>query len=89
MFYVPDNTEIAGFYECSECDNRFLDTKIVPRMVCPYCGKVPDMEIGPDDEMPEVVESAKLLQVIEGAKEVEKTDALLSLAFTGGDYDWI
>lgn len=47
------------------------------------------MEIGPDDEMPEVKESAKLLQVVEGAEEVEKMDTLLSLAITGGDYNWI
>ena len=47
-----------------------------------------DMEIGPDDEMPEVKESAKLLQMIQG-EDVEKYDALLSLAITGGDYSWI
>ncbi len=47
------------------------------------------MEIGPDEEMPKIVESAKLLQVVRGAEEVEKMDALLSLAITGGDYDWL
>jgi hypothetical protein len=46
------------------------------------------MEIGPDDEMPEAKESAKLLQMIQG-EDVEKYDALLSLAITGGDYGWI
>ena len=39
--------------------------------------------------MPKVVESAKLIQMIRGAEEVEKMDALLSLAVTGGDYNWI
>ena len=29
------------------------------------------------------------LQKIEGEEEVEKMDALLSLAITGGDFDWI
>ena len=47
------------------------------------------MEIGPDEEMPKVVESAKLIQVVRGAEEVEKMDTLLSLAVTGGDYSWI
>jgi hypothetical protein len=48
------------------------------------------MEIGPDDEMPEAREDAVLLEVIEGAEEVEQMDALLSLAITGGDPDsWI
>ena len=46
------------------------------------------MEIGPDDEMPTPNEAAKLLQMIEG-EDVEKYDALLSLAVTGGDYIWI
>ena len=46
------------------------------------------MEIGPDDEMPVVNESAKLLEMIEG-ENVEKYDTLLSLAITGGDYSWI
>ena len=88
MFYVPDDTQRCGFYECEECNERFLDIKIAPRIVCPYCGKEPDMEIGPDDKMPEVVESAKLLQMLEG-EDVEKYDTLLSLAVTGGDYSWI
>lgn len=46
------------------------------------------MEIGPDD-MPTINESAKLIRVIEGKEEIEKMDALLSLAITGGDYNWI
>lgn len=89
MYYVPDGTEMCGYYECSECGNRFLALQIGPKLVCPYCGEAPDMEIGPDDEMPTVVENAKLLQVVRGAQEVEKMDALLSLAITGGDYNWL
>ena len=88
MFYVPDGTERCGFYECSECGNRFLDIKIGPSLVCPYCGEEPNMEIGPDEEMPKIVESAKLVQMLEG-EDVEKYDTLLSLAVTGGDYSWI
>ena len=88
MYYVPDGTERCGFYECEECGNRFLDIKIGPAIVCPYCGTEPNMEIGPDEEMPKVVESAKLIQMLEG-EDVEKYDTLLSLAVTGGDYSWI
>ena len=88
MYYVPDGTERCGFYECKECGNRFLDIKIAPAIVCPYCGEEPNMEIGPYEEMPEIVESAKLIQMIEG-ENVEKYDMLLSLAMTGGDYSWI
>lgn len=89
MFYVPDGTMMCGFYECADCSERFLDIKIVPKMICPYCGEEPDMEIGPDEVMPVANESATLLDVIEGADEVEKMDGLLSLAVTGGDYDWL
>ncbi len=89
MYFVNDGTLMAGFYECESCSTRFLDTRIVPRMICPYCGEHPDMEIGPDEEMPEIKEDAKLLQVVEGEDEVERFDQLLSLALTGGDYEWI
>ena len=47
------------------------------------------MEIGPDDVMPDTTETAKLLQVVEGEEEVGKMDMLLSLAITGGDYEWL
>ncbi len=88
MYYVPDGTERCGFYECVDCGNRFLDLKIAPSIVCPYCGEEANMEIGPDDEMPVIRESARLQQMLEG-DEVEKYDTLLSLAVTGGDYSWI
>ena len=88
MFYVPDDTILCGFYECEDCGNRFLDVKVVPRMVCPYCGEEPDMEIGPDDVMPKAAEAARLLQVVEG-EDVARMDQLLSLAVTGGDWEWI
>ena len=88
MYYVPDGTERCGFYECSDCGNRFLDIRIAPSIICPYCGEDVDMEVGPDEEMPKAVESAKLIQMLEG-EDVEKYDTLLSLAITGGDYTWI
>lgn len=88
MYYVPDGTEICGFYECSECGQRFLSLQMGPTMVCPYCGEAVDMEIGPDEEMPVVKETAKLLEIVEG-ENVEKMDVLLSLAVTGGNYEWI
>ncbi|MCQ2507663.1 MAG: FYDLN acid domain-containing protein [Dorea sp.] len=89
MFYVPDGTMMCGFYECEDCGNRFLDVRIAPMIICPYCGEEPDMEIGPDEELPEAREAAKLIKVVEGEEEVEKMDMLLSLAVTGGDWEWI
>ena len=89
MYYVPDDTELCGYYECADCGSRFLDLRVGPTLVCPYCGEEADMEIGPDEEMPQVKETAKLIQVIRGKEEVEKMDTLLSLALTGGDFNWI
>lgn len=89
MYYVPDGTEIAGLYECEDCGERFLSMVVAPKIICPYCGETPDMEVGPDDELPVARESAKLLEVVEGEENVEKYDCLLSLAITGGDYEWL
>ncbi len=88
MYFVPDGTKVCGYYECKECDMRFLSLKIAPAIVCPYCGEEPDMELGPDEEMPQASESAKLIRVVE-EEDVEKMDGLLSLALTGGDDDWL
>ena len=38
--------------------------------------------------MPEAPEAAKLIKVVKD-EEVEMMDSLLSLAITGGDYEWI
>lgn len=88
MYFVPDGTQLCGFYECEDCGSRFLDVRVAPALVCPYCGEEIDMEIGPDEELPECIEAAKLLKVVEG-ENVEKMDGLLSLALTGGDFEWI
>lgn len=56
---------------------------------CPDCEAEIDYEIGPDENMEDILDTAQLLQKIEGEEEVEKMDALLSLAITGGDCNWI
>lgn len=89
MYFVPDGTDRCGFYECKDCGSRFLSVQIGPTLICPYCGEEVDMEIGPDDEMPKAREAAVLLDVIMGEEDVAKMDSLLSLAVTGGDYEWI
>lgn len=89
MNFVPDGTMLCGFYECKECDMRFLDLKIIPKMLCPYCGKAVDMEIGPDETLPENIESAVLLEVVEGEENVMQMDTLLNCAFRSDDDSWI
>ena len=48
-----------------------------------------DYEIGPDESLEDLLETAELKEKIEGEEEVEQMDALLSLAVTGGDFNWI
>lgn len=88
MYYVPDGTEKCGYYKCSICDNKFLSLQTLDVIDCPYCQEDIDYEIGPDEDMNDVKNTAKLIEVLEG-EDVEKLDTLLSLAVTGGNYDWI
>ena len=41
-----------------------------------------------DNGQPVITEDAKLVQMLQGEEEVAKYDQLLSLAVTGGDYNW-
>ena len=59
------------------------------RIPCPDCEAEIDYETGPDESLEDVLDTAELIQKIEGEEEVEKMDTLLSLALTGGDYSWI
>lgn len=88
MYYLPDGTRKCGFYECRVCGSRFLSLHLERMIVCPDCERDMDPEIGPDEEMALGQETARLLEVIEG-DDVEKMDHLLSLAITGGDYEWL
>ena len=84
MYYVPDGTKTCGYYECKKCGNRFLSLQTMEKIPCPDCEAEVDYEIGPGESLEDVLDTA-----IEGEEEVEKMDALLSLAITGGDFDWI
>lgn len=89
MYYVPDGTTKCGYYECTDCGYRFLALSTDENIECPDCEGSFDYEIGPDEVIEESQNKAKLMKIIEGEEEVEKMDALLSLAITGGDFDWI
>ena len=88
MYYVPDDTDRCGYFMCSACGSKFLSLQTTDSIPCPYCEEDVDLEIGPDEEMSVSMDSAKLQQILEG-EDVEKMDILLSLAITGGNYDWI
>ena len=68
---------------------EFLSLQMMEKIPCPDCEAEIDYEIGPDENMEDILDTAQLLQKIEGEEEVEKMDALLSLAITGGDCNWI
>lgn len=89
MYYIPDGTEKCGYYECKTCGARFLELELTETIACPYCERDIDAEIGPDEVMQVGNSVAQLVKVIEGSEEVQKWDKLLSLAFTGGDEEWL
>lgn len=88
MYYVPDDTKKCGYYECERCRDKFLSLAMTDKTDCPSCVSEVDMEMGPGEEMNECQNTAKLIRVLEG-EDVFKMDTLLSLAVTGGNYDWI
>lgn len=78
----------ADIMNVRNAGNRFLSMQTMKRIPCPDCEAEIDYEIGPDESLEDVLDTAELIEKIEG-EEVEKMDALLSLAVTGGDYNWI
>lgn len=88
MYFVPDGTIKCGYYECTKCGNRFLSLQTMKNIPCPDCESEIDYEIGPDESLDELLDTACLKEVVEG-EDVEKMDTLLSLAITGGDFSWI
>ena len=68
---------------------RFLSLQTMNTIPCPDCGMDIDYEIGPDETLEAAEDTAVLVEKITGEEEVEKMDSLLSLAITGGDYNWI
>lgn len=72
-----------------EMRQPLFSLQTMEKIPCPDCEAEVDYEIGPGESLEDVLDTAVLLQKIEGEEEVEKMDALLSLAITGGDFDWI
>ncbi|MDO4966300.1 MAG: hypothetical protein Q4E51_06280 [Lachnospiraceae bacterium] len=88
MYFVNDNTEKCGYYECKRCDYRFLSLHTTKKAPCPLCEQDIDYEIGPDESIDDLLESAELIDIIEGAENVERMDILLSVAYVE-DESWI
>ena len=66
MYFVPDGTKECGYYECKKCGYRFLSLQTMKKIACPDCESEIDYEIGPDESMENVIDTAELLEKIEG-----------------------
>lgn len=88
MYFFDEAVEKCGFYECRECNYRFLSKSMAKRTECPLCIQNINYEIGPDESLEDLLESADLIDVIEGQADIERMDALLSCAFSEDD-SWI
>jgi len=89
MFFVPEGTTRCGFYECRECNYRFLSEKTIEKIACPLCEQDICYEIGPDESLEDLLNTADLKEIIEGEEEVAKFDSLLSCAYQDDDESWI
>ncbi len=89
MYFVPDGTAKCGFYECRECNYRFLSLQTTPRIACPLCEQDISYEIGPDESIEDLLETSDLKEIIEGEEDVKRLDQLLSCAFQDDDESWI
>jgi len=88
MFFLEEGTEKCGFYECRKCNYRFLSLVTEKKAPCPLCEQDIDYEIGPDESLEDLLETADLIDIIEGADDVARMDRLLSIAFDEDD-SWI
>lgn len=88
MYFLDEGTAKCGFYECKKCNYRFLSLNTAKKAPCPLCEQDIDYEIGPGESLEELLETAELVQVIEGSEEVARMDALLSVAYVD-DESWL
>ena len=88
MYFIEEGTKKCGFYECKKCDYRFLSLHTEKKAPCPLCEQDLDYEIGPDESLEDLLETAELLDIIDGEEEVAKMDALLSVAYVD-DESWL
>mgnify|MGYP000351531987 CR=1 FL=1 len=78
MYYVPEGTKECGFYECKKCGNRFLSLQTMQRIPCPDCAMDIDYEIGPDESMEDMTDTAELIDKIAELGGTHKADILKS-----------
>ena len=88
MYFLDDGTEKCGFYECKKCSYRFLSLYETKKAPCPLCEQDIDYEIGPDESLEDLLETAELIDIIDGKENVERMDILLSAAFSD-DESWL
>ena len=89
MYFLPDGTKRCGLYECEICSARLLSVDIVPAVFCTFCAGEIDREVGPDECVEQVLDSAKLIKVVEDEEEILLLDGMLGLAVYDDDESWL
>lgn len=88
MYFLEDGVDKCGFYECRKCNYRFLSLTTEKKTTCPFCEEDIDYEIGPDESLEDLLETADIIDIIEGEEDVLRMDTLLSAAYVE-DESWI
>ena len=65
-----------------------MSEKTTEKTTCAYCEEEIDYEIGPDESLEDYLDTAQLVEIIEGEENVERMDVLLSVAYTD-DESWL
>jgi len=89
MYFLPDGTKRCGLYECRLCSARSLSVNTVPSMFCTFCAGEVDMEVGPDECVEQIPDSAKLIRIVEDEEEIRLLDGLLGLTVYDDDESWL
>jgi hypothetical protein len=89
MYFLPDGTKRCGLYECELCSARLLSVNVVPAMFCTFCAGEVENEVGPDEYVEQVPDSAKLIKIVEDEEEIILLDGMLGLAVYDDDESWL
>lgn len=89
MYFLPDGTKRCGLYECKLCYARSLSLNTAPSMFCTFCAGAVDMELGPDEQVEQITDSAKLLRIVEDEEEIQILDGMLGLSIYDDDDSWL
>ncbi len=89
MYFLPEGTKRCGLYECRLCSARSLSVNTAPSMFCTFCAGEVEREVGPDECVEQIPDSAKLIRIVEDEEEIQLLDGMLGLAVYDDDESWL